>query len=165
MQQISKSHAGDMDTGQPFTVDRMAVGKHILLRPSASWPVWMVLCAGILISVAGCVSDVRLLMVGLMLCVAVAPAVAVFIYFSHTLSPDMVANLLPHTLERRPDGYMLRLWRRPDTDDDSEGSPDWMETGSIMLYDRDIIASKSSFDYEMLFFKDSLMKILYVPRF
>ena len=77
----------------------------------------------------------------------------------------MVANLLPHTLERRPDGYMLRLWRRPDPDEDAEGRADWMETGSIMLYDRDIIASKSSFDYEMLFFKDSLMKILYVPRF
>lgn len=154
-----------MDVGQPFTVDRSAVLKHLMLLPSDGWPVWLAVIAGISLCVVGFIIDLRLLALGLMLCVAVAPAIGVFIYFSHTLSPDIVANLLPHTLERRPDGYRLRVWRRPDQEDDSESGADWIETASFMLYDRDIIASKSSFDYEMLFFKDSLLKILYVPRF
>ncbi|MDE7346722.1 MAG: hypothetical protein K2N48_08295 [Muribaculaceae bacterium] len=154
-----------MNAPEPFIVGRGTVLKNLLLIPSVGWPIWLVFFTGLVITLAGCFNDVRLLVLGLIICICVTPAVVAFIYFSRTLSPDIVPNLLPHTLERRADGYTLRIWRRPDPEDESESATTWMESGSISLYDSNIIASRSTFDYEMIYFKDSQMKILYVPRF
>ena len=154
-----------MNVKEPFTVGRGIVLKQLILSPSTGWPVWCALFSGVALAVAGCFTDDRLMVLGLMICVCVIPAVVAFVYFFHILSPDMVANLLPHTLERRPDGYTLRIWSRSEPEDGSKVETCWKESGRVMLYDSDIVASKSTFDYEMLFFKDSRMKILYVPRF
>ena len=153
-----------MDAPGPFRVGRNIVLKDLILIPSIGWPVWVVMVIGLAVTAVGCFSDIRFIVLGLMICVSVVPAAVAFIYLSHTLSPDMVANLLPHTLERCPDGYLLRIWRRCD-EDDSDDDVTWMESGSIRLYDADIVASRTSFEYERLFFKNSLMKILYVPKF
>lgn len=153
-----------MDVQRPFRVERSTVLKDLILIPSSGWPVWVVMGIGLAVIMVGCFFDIRFMVLGLMICVSVVPALVAFIYFSHTLSPDMVANLLPHTLERCTDGYLLRIWRRND-EDDSDDDVNWMESGRIRLYDADVVATRSSFEYERLFFKNSLMKILYVPKF
>lgn len=153
-----------MDVTRPFSVGRGIVLKNMILLPSTGWPVWVALFAGLVLAVFGCFFDVRFLIMGLMVCVAVVPVITGFLYFSYSLSPAIVANLLPHTLERCPDGFLLRIWCRSDQDDGSEEEPGWRESGSIMLYDSKIVDTKTSFEFDMLFFKDSLLDILFVPR-
>ena len=154
-----------MEATEPFTVERSAVARTLLSKRAVGWPLWSAVTAGLLLTASGCLWDLRLTVLGLMVCVAVAPSVAALIYFSRTLAPDMVANLLPHTLERQDGGYLLRLWRRPDPEVPEEAGMDWMESGCISLSDSNIVERKTSGEYEMLFYKDSGMKILYVPRF
>ena len=154
-----------MDAVEPFSVERSAVCKTMLLTPSTGWPMWGVTGAGVLLMAVGFLADVRCLVLGLMMCLAVTPCVAAFIFFSFTLAPEMVVNLLPHTLERVPDGYVIRIWRRADAEDAGEREGEWVEAGSFALADRDIVGRKRTWEYEMLYFKDSRMKILYVPRF
>lgn len=154
-----------MDAVEPFCVERSAVCKTMLLTPSTGWPLWGVTGAGVVLMAVGFLADVRCLVLGLMICLAVAPCVAAFIFFSFTLAPGMVANLLPHTLERVPDGYVIRIWRRAGSDDAGEPEGEWEEAESFALADSDIVDRKTTCDYEMLYFKDSRMKILYVPRF
>lgn len=153
-----------MDAPGPFRVGRSTVLKDLILIPSSGWPIWVVMVMGIAVIAVGCFSDMRFIVLGLMICVSVVPALVAFIYFSRTLSPDIVANLLPHTLERCPDGYLLRIWCRND-EDNADGDVIWIESGSIRLYDADVVATRTSFEYERIYFKNSLMKILYVPKF
>ena len=100
-----------------------------------------------------------------MVCVAVTPSILVLIYFFHSLSPAVVPNLLPHTIERKADGYLVQIWRLIDSEEDLQPGQNWKESESIRLFDCNIVNKKYSFDYEMLFFKDSRLNILYVPRY
>ena len=154
-----------MDVGMPFSVERSAVFKTLLLTPSSGWPLWTAALTGVVLAVWGCLADIRLTVLGLMVCLAVIPCIAAFIYLFHTLAPEMVANLLPHTLERNPDGFLLRTWRRRDPEAEPEEDGEWVESGRLELADADIVDRKTSYGYDILFFKDSRMKILYVPRF
>lgn len=159
-----------MDEIRPFSVDRGAVFKTLLLSPSSGWPVWATLAAGLIVTAVGASADPRCVMLGLMICVAVTPGLAAFVYFSHTLDPEMVPNLLPHTLERVEGGFRLCLWRHRDEDESTDDTPEetpggWIRTGMISLSDEKITGRKTSFEYEVFYFKESPMKILYVPRF
>lgn len=159
-----------MDEIRPFSVDRGEVFKALLLSPSSGWPVWATLAVGLIVTAAGAAVDARFVMLGLMICVAVTPGLVAFVYFSHTLDPEMVANLLPHTLERVEGGFRVCLWRHRDEDEPTGDTPEeapggWMRTGMISLSDEKITGRKTTFGYEVLYFKDSPMKILYVPRF
>lgn len=149
----------------PYRVDGSAVLKTLLLSPSSGWPAWLAMASGVVLAGAGALFDVRFVLLGLMMCVAVAPSIVVFLYFSHALSPGVVPNLLPHTLDRSDDGYVLRIWRKSDPEEAGEEQAAWVETGSIALCDANIVDRKTSFEYEMLYFINSRMKILYVPRY
>lgn len=153
-----------MDGPYPFRVERSAILKHLLLQPSSGWPVWTALITGFILIASSCFSDIRLMVLGLMICFAVAPSITAFIYFAHVLSPGLMANLLPHTIERNADGYTLRIWRSKEAEDGEDVVEGWIETGCILLYDADIVAAKASSEYEMLFFSNAKIKILYLPR-
>ncbi len=155
-----------MNDPQPFKVDGWTVFT-TLLSSAAGWPVWAVLSCGIIFVGVGCFADVRLVIVGLMICVAVVPGIALFIYFGHTLSPRMVGNMLPHTLERTDGGFLLRVWRQEESeeeqDDKDKGDVRWVESSVIALSDSKIVRKKTTVAYELFYFKDSPLKILYVP--
>ena len=152
-----------MESEEPFTVAGSVAVKAILSSPSCGWPLWMVFVIGLVIAAAGCVNDIRFLVLGLMICVAFTPCLAVFMYFSYTMSPRIVQNFIPHTLERCDGGFVVRIWHK-DAEEDGEEEMVWVESGCFRLSDSDIVDRKTSFGYETLYFKDSRMKILYVPR-
>ncbi|MDE6290608.1 MAG: hypothetical protein K2M16_03665, partial [Muribaculaceae bacterium] len=167
----------NMDTVDPFSVDRGVVLKTLLFSPSCGWPVWATLSIGLLLIGVGCLYDVRYLVLGLMICVAVIPGIVAFIYFSHTLAREMVPNLLPHTLERCEDGFLIRIWCRRESEGESDEDPKdkpevespgevcWKQSGLISLFDQKIVDRKTTAGYDVFYFKDSPMKILYVPRY
>ena len=88
-----------MIESQPFKVDGWTVFK-TLLSSSSGWPFWTALTIGLILLVAGGFVDVRIMVVGIMVCVAVVPCIGVFLYFSNTLSPQIVVNMIPHTVDR-----------------------------------------------------------------
>lgn len=156
-----------MNELQPFKVDGWTVFK-TLLSSANGWPVWTAFVLGLILIASGCFTDVRYLVAGLMITVAVIPGIAALMYFSHTLSPQIVANLIPHTIERTNEGYILRLWLIEATEEDDTEENDkekqWVEKSAIMLSDAKIEKREISFEYELLYFKDSPLKILYLPR-
>ena len=154
-----------MEITEPFTVSRSAVLRHLVTTPSVIWPAWIAMSGGLILTGIGCFGDVRLIVVGLMIWVAVVPSIVALIYFYHSLSPALVPNLLPHTLERYPAGYILRIWRVNEPADTAPDERSWTESATIRLFDSNIVKKKKSFEYEMLFFKDSGLNILYVPRY
>lgn len=154
-----------MDAIEPFTVGRSVVLKHIMTTPALSWPVWIALAIGLILTVAGFFFDIRLIALGLMMSAVVVPLMLALIYFYHSLSPAVVPNLLPHTLERRHDGYILHIWRRHESDEAPQDEQALTESDTIRLFDSNIVTKKSTFEYDMFFFKDSRMNILYVPRY
>lgn len=165
-----------MDDVSPFSVERAVVLKTLLFSPSCGWPIWTALAAGLLLVCMGCCYDVRYVVLGLMLCVAILPGIVAFIYFSRTLAPDMVPNILPHTLERCDEGFLVRIWRQePDEGSEQEppmeqaeypaDGPLWVQSGLISLSDKKIVSRKTTVGYDVFYFKESPMKILYVPRY
>lgn len=153
-----------MTETEPYKTESGVILRGLLFSPSGGWPAWIAAASGLLLIALGVFGDVRWLVVGLMLCVAVAPCIAALLYFSHVLSPGIVPNMLPHTLERVDNGYILRTWRHADPEEGEE-TDEWVETGTVRLEDANITDRKTSSEYETLYFRDSRMKILYVPRF
>ncbi len=149
---------------EPFSISRSAVLKTILETPSKSWQIWCAGGIGIILIIMGCFGDLRFLVLGLMICVAVVPAIMAFLYFSYSLSPKIVANLLPHTIETLPNGYLLRIWKKDEPEDDTEETHRWIESSTIHLFSSDIIATKSTFEYKILLFSHtSPLQLLYLP--
>ncbi len=153
-----------MTSPEPFSITRYVVLKTLLETPSKSWQIWCAGGIGIILIIMGCFGDLRFLMLGLMICVAVVPAIVAFLYFSYSLSPKIVANLLPHTIEALPDGYLIRIWKKVDPEDDTEEAPRWIESSTIHLFSSDMIATKSTFEYKILLFSHaSPLQLLYLP--
>ncbi len=154
-----------MTSTEPFSVSRPSVLEMLLKTPSKSWQIWCIGGIGIALIIMGCFGDVRLLVLGLMICIAIVPAILVFLYFSYSLSPKIVPNLIPHTIENLPDGYLLRIWKQENPEEESETSPKWIESTSIRLYSSDIITIKNNIDYKILFFSPtSPLTILFLPH-
>lgn len=150
---------------EPFSVSRSALLTTLLQSPSKSWQIWCAGAIGLILIIIGCFGDFRFLVLGLMICVAIVPAILAFLYFSYSLSPQIVANLLPHTLETLHDGYLLHIWKQEDLEDDTEESHRWSESYTIRLYSSDIETTKSTFDYDILFFSPtSPLHLLFLPK-
>lgn len=154
-----------MDSIQPFAVSRNTVFWTLLTNPSTGLRLWIILAIGIALIVAGCFADLRLLVLGLMICLAVLPMIAFFAFVRYMLAEDMVANFLHHTVERQPDGYLLRIFRPADQDEPVEAEKTWIETGRLTFFDSNIVKKKTTDEYHVLFFHDSPLNILYIPRF
>ncbi len=154
-----------METSQPFTVSRNTIFMTILLNPSTGWLIWVVFFIGLILCCFGCFFDLRYLILGLIVILTVIPAMAFFLFVNYMFATEMVANLLHHTVERRHNGYMVHIFRPADREDPIEKDKTWIENGRLSLFDSNIVKRKTTDKYEVLFFKDSPLGILYVPRF
>lgn len=101
---------------------------------------------------------------GLMVWLVIIPALLFFISVNHMFAPNMMPNLLNHTVERVSNGYMVHIYRPAYTDNDEDHSEAWIESGSILVLDDKVVKRKLTDDYEELFLKDAPIDILYVPR-
>lgn len=153
-----------METSQPFTVSRAIIFKTILLNPSTGWLLWIVLAIGLILTILGCFMDFRYLILGLIVILTAFPAMAFFVFVNYMFASEMVANLLHHTVERRSDGYLLRIFRPADKSDPIEKDKEWIESGRLTFFDYNIVKTKTTQDFEVVFLKDSPLSILYVPR-
>ena len=156
-----------MSHSQPFKVDGWTVFR-TLLTSTGAWPIWTAVASGVFLIIFGCIYDLRYLAAGLMITVAVVPGISAILYFSHTLSPYVVGNMIPHTVERTKGGYLLRILRHEDIEEgntcEDEKEERWVESSVISLSDTKIVERKTYDEYELFYYKDSSLKILYVPR-
>ncbi|MDE7420894.1 MAG: hypothetical protein K2N35_11870 [Muribaculaceae bacterium] len=152
-----------MDAPQPFAVSRNIVFMTLLANPSTGLFVWIILIIGLVFIVLGCFADVRFLILGLIICLTGLPAMAFFAFAKYMFASDMLANLLHHTVERHGDGYLLRIYRPANQDEPIEADKNWIESGKLTFSDSNIVKKKTIDEYEVIFFKDSPLRILYVP--
>lgn len=154
-----------METSQPFTVSRGTIFKSFILCPRTGWLLWIVFAIGLTLLAVGCFIDIRYILLGLIVCLTVVPTVAFFLFVNYMFASEIVANLLNHTVERRSNGFLLRIFRSADPNDPKEKDKEWIESGRLTLFDSNILRHRTTSDYEMFFFKDSPLTILYVPRY
>ena len=154
-----------MESSQPFTVSRSTVFMTLITTPSTGWSIWLAFFVGIVFIGIGCFVDIRWLILGLIVCLTVIPALAFFLFVNYMFATEMVANLLHHTVERRSNGYMVHIFRPADQTDPIEKGKTWIENGRLTLFDANVVKTKLTPEYEVIFFKDAPLGILYVPRY
>ena len=154
-----------MEPTRPFTVSRATIFKTLILSPSTGWLLWIVFAVGLVLTILGCFLDPRYLILGLIVILTVFPAMAFFMFVNYMFATEMVANLLNHTVERRQSGYLLRIFRPADKSDPVEKDKEWIESGRLSFFDSNIVKTKITPKYEVVFLKDSPLSILYVPRY
>ncbi len=154
-----------MENSQPFTVSRGTVFKTLISSPSTGWSLWVVFLIGLVFTAFGCLIDIRYLILGLIVILTVLPGMAFFLFVNYMFASEMVANLLNHTVERRANGYMVHIFRPADQDDPIEKGKTWIESGRFSLFDSNIVKSKQTSKYEVIFFKNSPLSILYIPKY
>lgn len=154
-----------MENPQPFTVSRATIFKTLIFSKKTGWMLWIVFFIGFILSAIGCFFDFRYLILGLIVCLTMLPTMAFFIFVHHMFASEMVANLLNHTVERYNNGFLLRIYRPADKSDPIEKDKEWIESGRLSLFDSNIVRSRTTSDYEVFFYKDSPLAILYVPRY
>lgn len=153
-----------MEPSQPFTISRNTIFWTLITTPSTAWILWTVLIIGLALSVFGAIFDMRYLIMGLIVCLTVVPTMAFFLFVNYMFASEMVANLLHHTIERHNKGYLLRIYRPANQDEPIEAGKTWIESGRLSFFDYNIIRTKSTNEYDVIFLKDSPLNILYVPK-
>lgn len=154
-----------MEKTQPFTVSRNTIFWTFLTNPSTGLFIWIVLLIGLIFIGIGCFMDIRYLILGLIICLTALPAMAFFAFVNYMFASEMVANLLNHTVERHNNGYLLRIYRPANQDEPIEAGKNWIESGRFSLFDSNIIKKKFSNKYEIIFFRDSPLSVLFLPRY
>lgn len=154
-----------METSQPFTVSRNTIFKSLVFSPSIGWPLWAVLFIGLILTALGCFYDINYIILALIVCLTVLPAMAFFLFVKYMFATEMVANLIHHTIERHANSYVVHILRPAEQSDPLEKGKEWIETGRLTLFDSNIIRRKTTSEYEVLYYKDSLLDILYIPRY
>ena len=153
-----------MENPQPFTVSRNTIFKTLIFSRSTGWPIWLLSFLGFAATIIGCFYDVTYLILGLIVCLTVLPTMAFSLFVNYMFASEMVANLLNHTVERRSNGYHLRIFRPADQSDPHEAGKTWIESGRLTLFDSNVVRTESTTEYDVIFFKDSPLAILYVPK-
>lgn len=149
----------------PFTVDRGALWRALMLIPSVAWPVWTIAAAAVALIIAGIISSLPLLIVGLLMLFAIFPASASFILLHKVTSKEMISNIIPHTLHRLPDGWQVNLFRKSvDTDADGIETVGWHQYGSVTVPDNTVTKIRHSIDHDILFIKAPSLSLLFIPR-
>lgn len=148
-----------------FKVSRKEIFYFILSSFRLSWPLWTASAIGALLLLAGALYDVRIFALGLIMILAIVPTIGFFIYFSHILDTQMLANLLPHTVEAHGGDYLVRVYRE-ETRQDEEGNQtsEWIEAGRMTLFSSRVKKCSYRNNFKVLFFEDSPLKVLYVPN-
>lgn len=136
---------------------------YLMCTPSVSWPLWLTLGLGVVLTLAGAVCNVRVMMLGLILCLTMAPTMAFFIYFTQLIDTHIMLNMLPHTIETRPERYFVTIYRVEPSEKENE-EPHWVETGTMTIFDSKVTKRVDRGDFTILHLIDSPVKVLYVPR-
>ncbi len=137
----------------------------LISSPSTGWPLWAVFLIGLVFILIGCFVDIRYLILGLIVILTVIPGMAFFIFANYMFASEMVANLLNHTVERRPNGYTIHIFRPADQNEPIERGKTWIESGRLTLFDSNVVKTKMTSRYEVVFFKESPLSTLYIPRY
>ena len=154
-----------METSQPFTVSRNTIFKTLVCTPSTGWSIWIVSLIGIILIAVGCFVDLRYLILGLIVILTVIPTMAFFLFVNYMFASEMVANLLHHSVEIQQDRYVVHIFRPANPEEPFEKDKTWIESGRFSLLESNIVKRKSTAQYDVIFFKDSPLGILYIPRF
>lgn len=154
-----------MDNITPFSVKRMTILRTFLLSAATGWPVWATMLAGVILTVAGCIFDIRYVVFGLIICLTLTPALAMFLFVNFMLASEMVANLLNHTVERRTSSYVIHIFRPADKSNPIEEDKTWIESGRLTILDTSVVSRSFTNEYEVLFLKDAPLSVLYLPRY
>lgn len=159
---------------------------NLLTSPSASWHIWILTAIGCVAIVAGAILDIRVMVLGLLICLSLVPPVVVFMYYSHVLDTYMIANILNHTVERCPGGYRVRIFREESDEEAEHGIADnlkvekdssdgkakdsdargkrWIEAAAMTVYDAKVTKRRNRGAFSVLYLEDSPVKVLYVPN-
>ncbi|MCM1489541.1 MAG: hypothetical protein NC095_01750 [Muribaculum sp.] len=148
-----------------FKVSKSEIAGYILGSVSKSWILWLVALIGCLLSVGGFFIDWRLLVMGLMALFTIVPSIGFFIFYSCILDSHIVANMLPHTVEPHPEGYLVRIFRKKMNDEDDQNDEiEWIESQSMTILDSNVVRRKDKGDFSILHLVDSPVRLLYIPR-
>lgn len=150
-------------------VSRKDLLTYMMCSPQISWSLWAVLIMGLFLSFIGVLADWKILILGLIICFTVVPTVAFFIYFSNLIDSHIMINILPHTVESRPGGYLVRIYR-PDFrqdgtgEDEKEKDPGWVETGKMTIFETNVLKRSETNQFSILHLVNSPVKVLYIPK-
>lgn len=155
----------NIDNPNVFKVSGKDVFLSIISRPETGWPLWTCVILSVVALIVGCFADdMKSVVISLILLFAITPSVGVFMYYYHLLASDMVTNILPHSLERNSDGFILTLYKREEDSEENEDAPVvWSECDRIVIPDTSVIKVRRYIDYNLLYLTDAPLKALYVP--
>lgn len=142
-----------------FRVPASEIFLYMLAKPRKSWAIWLLVGLGAVLMVAGLVADMRLVAVGLMVWLALVPTAAFFMHYSEALSPSVAPNLLPHSMERIPGGYIMRVYRKEIDNDEVR----YVESQIFSVRDADIKEESVSGAYRRLELSTPSLSILFLP--
>lgn len=137
----------------------------MLASARASWPLWISLGAGLILIAVGCFTDLRIVALGLMVWLTIAPVVAFMIYFYKALAPDVVPNLIPHTIRKTARGYEMRLYRRNENKEEDADAPEWEATSSIEVKTADVVREQTLGSLRVLYLSSKTLSVLYLPYY
>lgn len=146
---------------QRFRVPASEVFLYLLMMPRKSWAVWSLAGIGLVLIIAGVIADMRLMAIGLMVWLALVPTAAFFMHYTEALSPSVSPNLLPHTVERIPGGYIVRVYRQ--LPDEETGETALLECNIISISDSDVTNVSVSGMYRRLMLSGTSLSILFLP--
>lgn len=148
-----------------FKVSKKEILCYLLSSRSSAWPVWILAIIGFVFLVIGVFFEWRFFVAGLIVIFTLIPTVMFFIFYSHMLDNQMIANLLPHTVEPHQGGYLVRIYRKVSSegkDDDEED--EWVETRRMTIFDSAVRKRSDIGGFTVLDLVDSPVKVLYIPR-
>lgn len=155
-----------------FTVSKAQMASYLLTLPSVAWPLWVSAAAGLTLTAAGAIADVRVMLLGLMVGLCATPVMAFFIFFSKMLDPAILVNLMPHTVEKRPDGYLVVTYRKQvesePAGDEGEAAGEekcvWIEAGRLPVPEAKVVRRVERIGFSVLHLAGSPVSLLCVPR-
>lgn len=182
--QASASKANDPALPDFFTVSKAQMAAYLLTLPAVAWPLWVSAAAGVVLAAVGAIADVRVMVLGLMVCLCATPVMAFFIFFSKMLDPSILVNLMPHTVEKRPDGYLVVTYRKqiaaePEGEQAGDGDKSgvkaddksareekyvWIEAGRLPVPEAKVVRRVERIDFSVLHLVGSPLSLLCVPR-
>lgn len=102
-----------------FSMPHTAFAKALLMRHGLGWAVIMCCMALAAVLASVITSDMRWLLVGLMIVFIVTPLLLAILYFNHGLRTTAVINVQPHRIAVTTEALNVEMFVMPDPDDDT----------------------------------------------
>lgn len=149
----------------PFTVERSALFWQVLATPAMAWPLWLIAGVSVCVLVAGIFTDIAVVIVGFLLLFTIVPAAASFLYLYRTTSPELLPNILPHTVEQCGDTLKVNIFRK-NVEADSEGREkvSFEKVREINIRNEEVVRREAAIDYDILTIKGPQISLLLIPR-